>query len=115
MLMRVPFQVMAVNFARMVMPRSRSRSLESMAQSATTSPGRKLPAWRKNPSTSVVLPWSTWAMIAMLRTSRRLGASSISGPELLMLGAQAYHILADGPQVTRGEPKGEANPLRAPM
>ncbi len=32
-----------------------------------------------------------------------------------MLGAQAYHILADGPQVTRGEPKGEANPLRAPM
>jgi hypothetical protein len=69
MLIRVPFQVMAVNFARMVMPRSRSRSFESMAQSATTSPGRKEPAWCRKPSTRVVLPWSTWAMMAMFRTS----------------------------------------------
>jgi len=63
---------------RMVMPRSRSRSrsFESMAQSATTSPGRKLPAWRKNPSTKVVFPWSTWATIAMLRTSLRQGTGS---------------------------------------
>src|SRR3569623_39664 len=69
MLIRVPFQVMAVNFARMVIPRSRSRSFESIAQSAMTSPARKVPACRKNPSTSVVFPWSTCAMIAMLRTS----------------------------------------------
>ena len=44
MLMRVPFQVMAVNLARMVMPRSRSSSFESIAQSATTSPARNEPA-----------------------------------------------------------------------
>ena len=103
--------------ARMVMPRSRSRSLESMAQSAMTSPARKLPAWRKNPSTKVVLPWSTWAMIAMLRTSRRRGVSSISGPELLMGGAQAYHILANRPQLTRlpvavGWPRDGADRIR---
>jgi hypothetical protein len=56
MLMRVPFQVMAVNFERMVMPRSRSRSFESIAQSAITSPVRNCPAWRRKPSTSVVFP-----------------------------------------------------------
>ena len=56
MLMRVPFQVIAVHFDRMVMPRSRSRSFESIAHSATTSPVRNCPAWRRKPSTSVVLP-----------------------------------------------------------
>ena len=56
MLMRVPFQVTAVHFDRMVMPRSRSRSFESIARSATTSPVRKVPACWSSPSTSVVLP-----------------------------------------------------------
>src|ERR1039457_3469449 len=58
---------MAVFLARMVMPRSRSRSFESMTRSATVSLSRKVPLWRSMASTSVVLPWSTWAMMAMLR------------------------------------------------
>src|SRR6201994_4399219 len=51
----------------MVMPRSFSRSLESMTRSATASLARKVPDWRSMASTRVVLPWSTWAMMAMLR------------------------------------------------
>src|ERR1700690_145113 len=53
----------------MVMPRSFSRSLESMTRSTTASLERKVPDWRSMASTSVVLPWSTWAMMAMLRRS----------------------------------------------
>ena len=53
----------------MVMPRSRSRSFESMTRSATSWLARKTPLWRSRASTSVVLPWSTWAMMAMLRRS----------------------------------------------
>src|SRR3954470_12352203 len=49
------------------MPRSRSRSLESITRSTTASLERKVPLWRSMASTSVVLPWSTCAMIAMLR------------------------------------------------
>src|SRR5476651_2578178 len=49
------------------MPRSFSRSLESMTRSTTASLERKVPDWRSIASTSVVLPWSTWAMMAMLR------------------------------------------------
>src|SRR5579883_3291525 len=49
------------------MPRSRSKSFESMTRSATSSLARKIPLWRSMESTSVVLPWSTWAMMAMLR------------------------------------------------
>ncbi len=74
------------------MPRSRSSSFESIAQSATTSPGRKLPAWRRNPSTSVVLPWSTCAMIAMLRTSLRTGFSASSTVD----GRGGVAVLNDG-------------------
>src|SRR4051812_40197206 len=51
----------------MVMPRSRSRSFESITRSTTASLERKVPLWRSMASTSVVLPWSTWAMMAMLR------------------------------------------------
>ena len=69
MLMRVPFQSTEVHLARMVMPRSRSRSLESMARSATCWLSRNVPDCFSRRSTSVVLPWSTCAMIAMLRIS----------------------------------------------
>src|SRR5438477_10059176 len=65
--MRVPCQRIEVTLDRMVMPRSRSRSLESMARSATRWLSRKEPACCRSRSTSVVLPWSTWAMIATLR------------------------------------------------
>src|SRR4051812_25230772 len=51
----------------MVIPRSRSRSFESMMRSATTSFSRKTPACLSMASTSVVLPWSTCATMAMLR------------------------------------------------
>ena len=55
------------------MPFSRSRSPESMTRSATLSAwwAVKAPAWRSMASTSVVLPWSTWATIATLRRSVR--------------------------------------------
>ena len=47
--------------------RSRSRSLESMTRSTCSSLTRKIPLWLSMASTSVVLPWSTWAMMAILR------------------------------------------------
>src|ERR1700687_6020400 len=62
---------MAVFFAMMVMPFSRSRSIESMTRSFTCSCAPKIPLCQSIASTSVVLPWSTWAMIARLRTSSR--------------------------------------------
>src|SRR5512143_3262848 len=53
------------------MPFSRSRSIESITRSATVSLSRKAPDCHSMASTSVVLPWSTWAMMAMLRRSSR--------------------------------------------
>ena len=59
----------AMFLARMVMPRSRSRSLESMMHAQPGSwLSRRLPDCCSRRSTSVVLPWSTWAMMAMLRS-----------------------------------------------
>src|SRR5260221_14647143 len=40
-----------------------------MARSATRSLLRKVPLCRNRPSTRVVFPWSTWAMMATLRRS----------------------------------------------
>ena len=51
------------------MPFSRSRSPESMTRSTTAWLARNVPVWRSIASTSVVLPWSTWATIATLRRS----------------------------------------------
>jgi len=70
MLMWVSPHEMAQFLARMVMPRSFSRSLLSMTRSATCWLSRKVPDCRSNWSTRVVLPWSTWAMMAMLRMAR---------------------------------------------
>src|SRR5580693_8122872 len=61
---------MAVFLARMVMPRSRSSSFESITRSATASLARNVPLCLSIASTSVVLPWSTCAMMAMLRILR---------------------------------------------
>ena len=69
MLTRVPFQTTEVALARMVIPRSRSRSFESMARSATCWLSRNVPLCFSRQSTRVVLPWSTCAMIATLRMS----------------------------------------------
>src|SRR6476646_1289951 len=59
----------AVFLARIVIPFSRSRSIESITRTATSWPSRKAPDCQSIASTSVVLPWSTWATIAMLRRS----------------------------------------------
>src|SRR5919108_4478829 len=67
MLMRVPCQRIEVTLARIVMPRSRSRSLESSARSTMRWLSRTAPDCCSSRSTNVVLPWSTWAMIATLR------------------------------------------------
>src|SRR3954471_9914286 len=61
----------AVFLARIVMPFSRSRSIESMTRSATSWFARNAPDCHSIASTSVVLPWSTWATIATLRRSLR--------------------------------------------
>src|SRR5205809_2562245 len=54
-----------------VMPFSRSRSMESIIRSGTASFSRKRPDCQSIASTSVVLPWSTWAMIATFRMLSR--------------------------------------------
>src|SRR6188474_1479340 len=50
----------------MVMPRSRSRSIESSTCSAISRSARPPQIWMKR-SASVDLPWSMWAMIEKLR------------------------------------------------
>src|SRR4051794_20358697 len=62
-----------VFLARIVIPFSRSRSVESITRSATSCPERNAPDCQSMASTSVVFPWSTWAMIATLRRSERRG------------------------------------------
>src|SRR5262249_54517903 len=69
MLMVSPPCRTAVFLARIVMPFSRSRSPESSTRSATRSFARKAPDCHSIASTSVVLPWSTWATMATLRRS----------------------------------------------
>ena len=54
------------------MPFSRSRSPESRTRSVSSSLARKAPVWRSMASTSVVLPWSTWATIATFLMSSRV-------------------------------------------
>ena len=61
------------------MPFSRSRSPESRTRSTTASFARNVPVWRSIASTSVVLPWSTWATIATLRRSARTAVAARSG------------------------------------
>jgi len=50
---------------------SRSRSIESITRVATSWFLRNAPDCQSMASTSVVLPWSTWATIATLRMSLR--------------------------------------------
>src|SRR5690554_1883408 len=58
---------MAVFLARIVIPRSFSWSLESITRSESSSLRSRVPDARKRASTNVVLPWSTWAIMAILR------------------------------------------------
>lgn len=63
----------AVFLARMVMPFSRSRSIESITRVATSWPLRNAPDCHSIASTRVVFPWSTCATMATLRRSERVG------------------------------------------
>src|SRR3954451_18213951 len=67
-LILTPFQVMDAALAKMVMPRSRSWSFESRTRSTTAWWAAKVPVARNSASTRVVLPWSTWATRATLRS-----------------------------------------------
>ena len=87
MLMWVPLHVTAVFFAMIVMPFSRSRSIESMIRSGTDSFARNRPDCHSIASTSVVFPWSTWAMIAMFRMFSRCSIRSIVSRAFAALGA----------------------------
>src|SRR3954471_21029764 len=60
------------------MPFSRSRSFESMTRSLTAWFSRNAPVCQSMASTSVVLPWSTWATIATLRRSSRCAREDMS-------------------------------------
>src|ERR1700679_1928588 len=79
MFLFTPPQRTAVFLARMVMPFSRSRSPESMTRSVTSWWAPNAPVWRNMASTSVVLPWSTWATMATFLMSSRffMGATTI--------------------------------------
>ena len=72
MLIFTPLYSAEAFFAKIVMPRSRSMSFESITRSCTAWFSRKVPDCFSIPSTSVVLPWSTCAIIAMLRKSSLL-------------------------------------------
>src|SRR4051794_38621134 len=62
------------------MPFSRSRSMESMTRSRTEPSSAwwavNTPDSHSMASTSVVLPWSTWAMMATLRRSFLVGTTN---------------------------------------
>ena len=63
----MPFHVTEAALARIVMPRSRSWSLESMTRSTRASWDANTPAAPSMASTRVVLPWSTCAINATFR------------------------------------------------
>src|SRR5579872_551320 len=73
----------AVFLARMVMPFSRSRSIESSTRTATSWFSRNTPDCHNMASTSVVLPWSTCATMARLRRSRRVSVMAGSASAAL--------------------------------
>src|SRR4051794_6954807 len=90
MLSLTPLWRTAVFLARIVMPFSRSRSIESMTRSATSWFWRNAPDCHSIASTSVVLPWSTWATIATLRMSLRTAIRQL----MLATGRESAHDLA---------------------
>src|SRR5258707_10377871 len=105
MLILTPLYITAVFLARIVMPRSRSRSFESMMSSPTCWLSRKTLLCLSRPSTSVVLPWSTCAMIATLRISRRTRVVvCVSVISIVCMGKRAvlYSIPATASQHHRG-------------
>src|SRR5262245_13712645 len=79
MLTFTPLYGRAMFLAKIVIPRSRSRSLLSSMNSWSSSLARNWPLCFKKQSTSDVFPWSTWAMITILRMSdRRMNKAATS-------------------------------------
>src|SRR5690242_1530934 len=111
--MRVSFHTTEAALARIVIPRSRSRSLESMARSTTRWLSRYAPDCCKSRSTRVVLPWSTCAMIATLRRSICGFQKSKRGPagarDADAIAAQYSHARA-GCNRRSGRRVGKVNP-----
>src|SRR3954471_5580885 len=85
----------AVFFARIVMPFSRSRSIESMTRSLTSWFSRNAPDCHSMASTRVVFPWSTWATIATLRRSSRTTVWRLLGMRRLRLRGGRRHTARD--------------------
>ena len=88
----------AVFLARMVMPFSRSRSPESMTRSVTSWWAPNAPVWRSMASTSVVLPWSTWATMATFLMSSRfcMGATTIGEVRAVSCRSPDYPLASGG-------------------
>ena len=72
MLICLSLYLTAVVLERIVIPRSFSISLESSARSPISVCAFKVSDCFNNSLTKVVLPWSTWAIIATLRISSRV-------------------------------------------
>ena len=86
------------------MPFSRSRSIESITRSATSWFSRKAPDCHSIASTSVVLPWSTWATIATLRMSSRWGTARDGRDRLLPSRCMAVAIASGLGKNVAGNP-----------
>src|SRR4051812_18323457 len=88
----------AAFLARIVMPRSRSWSIESMTRSvsASASWAENTPDWRSMASTRVVFPWSTWAMIATFRMSERAGTTPYAKDSAMRLSVLDQSPIAEG-------------------
>src|SRR5690625_7848030 len=76
----------------MVMPRSRSWSLESMTRSEWSPCSPNAPDCSSMPLTRVVLPWSTWATMATLRNSVVV-TKGISSQKIKKLASKQYSQL----------------------
>ena len=101
----MPCQLIAVCLARIVMPFSRSRSPESMTRSTRAARSPNAPEARSMASTRVVLPWSTCATMATLRSeepvprvSRELsaGAARVDAAVLTIQDSPADTLLCRG-------------------
>src|SRR5579859_1265500 len=62
-----------------------------MARSACASLARKTPDWASSWSTSVVLPWSTWAMMAMLRSDMGFLKACLGSEEGALVGERSHN------------------------
>lgn len=93
----------------MVMPRSRSRLMESMARSC----GISAPHWRRRRSMRVVFPWSTWAMTATFR--RQLGSNAFAdAAAAAAAGAAEKRRKGEAKERALEEQREEEKAVRAP-